>query len=132
MTRRRRPRLGLVLEAFLLCWRYRLLLWWSPMPTIRGARPPVAPVRGPDSIEEISGAVRAGARLVVVGNCLPQALAAENMLLRRGVACQLRIGVTRAQGFSAHAWVEAGGKIVHGETGVAYTALEPWTGRGRV
>jgi Transglutaminase-like superfamily len=48
--------------------------------------------------------------------CLPQALAAQVLLLRRGVPARLRVGVARgAWGeVRAHAWIETGGKVVIG------------------
>lgn len=50
--------------------------------------------------------------------CLPQALAAQVLLGRRGYPTQLRIGFTRNESgaMSAHAWVESQGQIVIGGT----------------
>jgi hypothetical protein len=52
--------------------------------------------------------------------CLPQALAARQMLARRGYATTLRLGV-RLVGPSlhAHAWLQSGNTTVIGEAGVA-------------
>jgi hypothetical protein len=51
--------------------------------------------------------------------CLPQALAVQVLLARRGCPSQLRIGFTRSKGgqMSAHAWVECQGQVVIGGTG---------------
>lgn len=51
--------------------------------------------------------------------CLPQALATQVLLARRGYPTQLRIGFTRSKGgeMSAHAWVESQGQVVIGGAG---------------
>ncbi|MGH7503205.1 MAG: lasso peptide biosynthesis B2 protein [Longimicrobiales bacterium] len=46
--------------------------------------------------------------------CLPQAVAATWMLRRRGIHSTLYLGVDRATGFDAHAWVRVGRVIVTG------------------
>lgn len=46
--------------------------------------------------------------------CLPQAVAAQWMLRRRGIASTLYLGVNPAAGLDAHAWVRAGTVIVTG------------------
>ncbi|HEY9382427.1 MAG TPA: lasso peptide biosynthesis B2 protein [Gemmatimonadales bacterium] len=46
--------------------------------------------------------------------CLPQAVAAQWMLRRRGIASTLYLGVNPAASFDAHAWVRAGTVIVTG------------------
>jgi len=47
--------------------------------------------------------------------CLPQAVAAQIMLARRGIASTLYLGVARADGLKAHAWLRAGNAIVTGQ-----------------
>lgn len=46
--------------------------------------------------------------------CLPQAVTAQWMLRRRGIASTLYLGVDPAAGYHAHAWVRAGSVIVTG------------------
>ena len=46
--------------------------------------------------------------------CLPQAVAAQWMLRRRGIASTLYLGIDPASGYDAHAWVRAGSIIVTG------------------
>ncbi len=46
--------------------------------------------------------------------CLPQAVAAQWMLRRRGIASTLYLGVNPAASYDAHAWVRAGTVIVTG------------------
>jgi hypothetical protein len=68
----------------------------------------------------VSWAVQAVARHVPLGFvCLPQAIAAQWMLRRRGVSTTLYFGVDFQQEkkirIRAHAWLRAGDKIVTGE-----------------
>lgn len=69
---------------------------------------------------EISWAVQAVARHVPLRFvCLPQAIAAQRMLRRRGIASTLYLGVSpdraKPDAIAAHAWLRAGDKIVTGE-----------------
>ena len=115
----------LFLEATLLCWKFRILLWLRPVPTLNYTPAPPAASHSPATPASISRAVSAAARFIPAATCLPQALAAEQMLLRRGIRCKREIGVTLANGFAAHAWVYANGHIVHGKTTISYTTLQP-------
>ena len=69
-------------------------------------------------------------RVVPRASCLPQALAAEALLMRGGRRVELRIGVVKTERgrLVAHAWVESGGRVVVGELheGLSrYTPLPP-------
>ena len=77
------------------------------------------------SEEQIAWAVRAAARYVPTANCLPQALVAKQLLEEQGFAPVLRLGVQDPDefGLKAHAWVETGGRVVVGEDGQDYQAL---------
>lgn len=59
---------------------------------------------------------RASRRLLGPNTCLPQALAANFLLRRRGFPAHLVIGVRKDESgaFKAHAWVENDGKVVIG------------------
>lgn len=59
---------------------------------------------------------RAAARVPWRATCLVQALAAKRWLERLGVASRLKLGArkTGEQALDAHAWLEAGGRIVVG------------------
>jgi hypothetical protein len=46
--------------------------------------------------------------------CLPQAVAAQRMLRRRGIPSTLYLGVAPGRGYGAHAWVRAGRVVVTG------------------
>lgn len=67
--------------------------------------------------EQITWAMARAQRVVPRATCLPQALAAEALLTRGGLAADLQIGVMKtADGkLLAHAWVESDGRIVVGE-----------------
>jgi hypothetical protein len=82
------------------------------------------------SEDQIAWAVRAAARYVPTANCLPQAIVARQLLEAQGYQPVLRIGVQppRLQSeeqlsLKAHAWVEAGGRVVLGEDGSGYQTL---------
>jgi hypothetical protein len=68
--------------------------------------------------EKISWAVETAARIVPTAkNCLVRAIAGRDMLARRGLSSQIRLGVAKnsPEILSAHAWLECGGMIVTGE-----------------
>ena len=64
--------------------------------------------------------------------CLPQALAAQLMLRRRGIASRLCLGVARHandSSLSAHAWLEVGqGAVVGGQGAIGFTRLVEFSG----
>lgn len=81
----------------------------------------------------VSWAVQAVARHVPLGFvCLPQAIAAQRMLRRRGVATTLYLGVAAEHadrlGLRAHAWLRAGDKLVTGEHEAARHRALAWWG----
>ncbi len=63
---------------------------------------------------------RAAALLPGASLCLPRAMAAKWMLERRGFASTIHLGVGRDPGrrLHAHAWLEAGGGLITGASGV--------------
>ena len=68
------------------------------------------------SASEVAWAVSKAARVVPGATCLPQAIAAQLLLMRAGLESRLIVGVSRTAGFRAHAWVETGGTILIGQT----------------
>jgi hypothetical protein len=66
------------------------------------------------SPERIEWAVRTAARYLPGATCLPQALAAQYMLVSAGHPAMLRIGFAASKGheLAGHAWVESDGPIV--------------------
>jgi hypothetical protein len=74
---------------------------------------------------QVSWAVQCAARHVPLGFvCLPQAIAGQRMLRRRGVGSTLYLGVAsdraKPEAITAHAWLRAGDKIVSGEREAAH------------
>jgi hypothetical protein len=87
--------------------RHLVLAWWRPR---RGHA---------ETAERLAWALAAAVRRLPspFRACLPQALAAEALLRRHGVAAELVIGVRRAVNggpVQAHAWVESGERVVVG------------------
>ena len=86
---------------------------------------------GPDeaaSIERVAFAIpRAAARVPWKATCLVQALAAKRWLDRMGVASQLKLGARKSgeQALDAHAWLEAGGRVVVGGEIADYAEFPP-------
>lgn len=83
---------------------------------------------------DVSWAVQAAARHVPLRFvCLPQAIAAQQMLRRRGIASTLYFGAALDAGKSGlltHAWLRAGDKIVTGEDQAARHRRLAWFADG--
>jgi hypothetical protein len=96
------------------------------------ARPPKVICRfAEDEVGWISWAVETiGTKQWMRAVCLPQALAAQTMLRRRGIASSLCLGVSReGDTLLAHAWVEIRGKVILGGRGVqSFTRLARFGG----
>lgn len=108
----------------------RLALWVLPFNVARRLLTPAARRRSagtPATAERIGWAVSVAQRFVPMGNCLPQALAAESLLLRHGHPVEFRIGVmkTAKDRLQAHAWVESGGYCVVGDLTDGMSAYSP-------
>lgn len=95
----------------------------------RLARP--SPLRSdptPGEADRVGWAVASAARFVPGATCLPQALAAEFLLRRRGHPAGLRLGVAKDERghVEAHAWVESYGHVVIGDHDLErFTELRP-------
>lgn len=127
---------SLLMRAIILVGAARVALWVLPFNTARRAvtrrvRPPLIPY----TTTEISWAVSVAKRFVPKGNCLPQALAAEALLIHSGHPVEFRIGVVKKKRdqLEAHAWVESGGNLVVGDLSQGlseYSPLPPLPGIG--
>jgi len=77
--------------------------------------------------DQLAWAVRTVSTYVPKVTCLTQALAAQVLLEQHGYPTIVRIGVTNASekgnAFQAHAWLESNGKMVIGQSDVAYVPL---------
>ncbi len=87
---------------------------------VQGETSPTIAVAERNIAVQVSWAVQAVARYIPLGFvCLPQAIAAQQMLRRRGIPSTIYLGVapdrSGAQAIQAHAWLRAGDKIVTGE-----------------
>jgi len=113
----------LVLEASALLMAARAALYVVPFRWVARvvSRPPAARKIDEAASRELVGHVR---RAVIVGArhgvgravCFPQAIAAQLMLARRGVASTLHFGVAKSAAgeIEAHVWVRAGAAPVVG------------------
>lgn len=128
---RHRRNLPLLAEAALWLGLAWLALHLLPFPRVVARLcPPLGPRRATDEvIGPVVWAVRTAARWVPwPAVCFPQAIAAQRMLCRRGVAAILVYGVTKGMAgeLNAHVWVEAGGRPVLGETATPFTEVTRW------
>ena len=126
---------ALFVRSLMLVGFARLALWALPFNVVRRFLKRTAG-RENESVptkEKIRWAISAAKDFIPKGNCLPQALAAESLLIRAGYPVELRIGVAKTKdgGLEAHAWVESGGRLVIGDLtqGLSgYTPLPPLPG----
>lgn len=80
------------------------------------------------SIERVAFAIpRAAERVPWKATCLVQALAAKRWLGRMGIDSRLKLGArkTGEQALDAHAWLEAGGRVVVGGEIADYAEFPP-------
>ena len=101
----------------------RLMLWLLPARRIaamtfgqKGVETDTAGATSA-SAQRLAWAVRTTSRRIPGASCLTQALSLQLLLRRHGVASSLKIGVARAErgeGYVAHAWVEAGPRVLIG------------------
>jgi hypothetical protein len=112
----------LLLEALRWLATARLALWVMPFRRVQQR----FDAHEPSSVDAtwdasapaaVARAIRRARRLVPAATCLPQALAGRAMLAKRGIACDLRIGVAKDEHghLQAHAWVEVEGRVVVGD-----------------
>jgi hypothetical protein len=122
----------MLLHAVAYCCAVRLALWVVPSRVLlRYVRDRVERVgegtgSGSPTAEEIAWTVRAAGRRIPRSTCLVEALSVQLLLAMRGYRSELRIGVARddRQNFTAHAWVEVGGRVLVGaRRGMRYAPL---------
>ena len=123
---------ALLLQSVMLLGFARLALWILPFNTARrlltrGARGGTA---SGATAEKIGWAISVGKKFVPRANCLPQALAAESLLVQAGHPVEFRLGVAKTPNgqIEAHAWIESSGRLVVGDLtqGLStYTPLPP-------
>lgn len=115
----------------------RVGVWLVPLRLLRRVSRRTAQSSGGVSVtrpprQRIVWAVTAASRVVPRATCLPQALATQTLLARRGYPAQLRIGVAKSDAglLEAHAWVESDGQVVVGNVRnlARYSRLPPLPG----
>src|ERR1700685_3813787 len=112
------PDRRLLVSAVVSLIRARFTVMFVPVRKILLAAPQNAAESSDTDAERISWAVETAARIVPTAkNCLVRAIAGREMLARRGVSSQIRLGVAKNSPdiLSGHAWLECGGMIVTGE-----------------
>jgi hypothetical protein len=113
----------LLWKSFSLLWAVRIGLWILPFQKLRTLIEVEVALSCSSNCDEtrvqkIAGSVTRMSRYVPAATCLAQAMVAQRLLHEAGQPSDLRIGVARSQTgeFEAHAWVEAGGRVVIGAT----------------
>lgn len=73
-----------------------------------------------DDRARVGWAVPSAARFVPGATCLPQAMAAQALLARRGIGSTIQTGFdrTEAKGVEGHAWLVCDGEVVVGDIGL--------------
>jgi hypothetical protein len=110
-----------IARVAMACVPFRCIAAWLGTP---GAESPATvPPEVAGAAESIGWAVSAlGPRVPWDGRCFAQALAAAAMLRRRGVEGTVSFGVREEEsaGFTAHAWLRVGSRVVTGGGGHQY------------
>lgn len=120
---------GALVEAVIALAAARLMVVLRPFKEVAAAaaRQPRRTSREPDAMRrEVSWAITAAARRAPWrALCLEQAIAAQAMLRRRGVASVLHYGVKAGGGdLAAHAWVTVEGRdVVGGPASVGFVEM---------
>jgi hypothetical protein len=116
-------------QAFLIVAGVRIGLSLVPFPRFQAllarlrAQANVKSGAGPTT-EQLARDVRVVSSYVPRATCLTQALAGQVLLQHFGHRAIVHVGVTKEEGtIQAHAWLESDGKVVIGESEVAYVPL---------
>jgi hypothetical protein len=116
-------------QAFLIVAGVRIGLSLVPFPRFQAllarlrAQASVKSGAGPTT-EQLARDVSVVSNYVPGATCLTQALAGQVLLQHFGHCAVVHVGVTKDVGpIQAHAWPESGGKVVIGESEVAYVPL---------
>ncbi|NDJ61567.1 MAG: lasso peptide biosynthesis B2 protein [Chloroflexi bacterium] len=113
---------GYLLEAYLVLWLIQVMIWglpfrrwWALLSRMTHIRRAAA--LDSKRVDQLMLAIKRAQRGVPRATCLPQALAAQAMLARRGQISDLRIGVVYGGDgrLLAHAWVISDSRVVIGQ-----------------
>lgn len=121
----------LFVSALLRLWQARLRCLWLSPGRLEGLLRPRRPRSGGPAVVEATllaraeWAVQAASALAPGATCLVQALALQSLLLRRGVASQVRLAVAHGSvpDLRAHAWLEAAGQALLAGEAHGYAVL---------
>jgi hypothetical protein len=111
----RKAKAALILEILALYPRVRWLMWRRDLPRVvaelRGAEPLSTDRRLQAMGLRLGHAVERTLRFVPLDSrCLVRSLVLLGILSRRGISSTLVIGTEVGESFSAHAWIESGGR----------------------
>ncbi len=114
---------SILIESIAVLWMVRLGFWLLPFKMTRrllnrASSTPGGPAHEDAAIaRQVSWAVTKAARYVPASTCLARAFTTQLLLVRRGQAAEVRIGVAKNSNgrLEAHAWVESYGKVVMGK-----------------
>jgi hypothetical protein len=111
---------------------FRILLLLAPFETVHrrartASRRGLAAPREDGVVATVGWAVAAAARRLPFATCLSQALAVQFLLARRWIGSTLWLGARRTEAgrFSAHAWVQCGGRFVIGGPTEGFSLFPP-------
>ena len=113
---------SILIKSIAALWMVRLGFWLLPFQMTRRLLLRASSTRGGPALEDaaiarqVTWAVTKAARYVPGSTCLARALTTQLLLVRRGQAAEVRIGVAKNSNgrLEAHAWVESYGKVVMG------------------
>jgi hypothetical protein len=112
-----RAKAALVVEIVVMYGRVRWLLWRHDLPavvaTLRGTGLLTTDLRRQAIGARLGHGIEVTLRFVPFdARCLVRSLVLLGLLARRGISSTLVIGVDVEPAFSAHAWVESGGRAL--------------------
>lgn len=114
----------LLLRALTLLWGCRLALWTLPFRFVArwAERSRVRPGASEADGRRVARAIGVASRYVPRATCLVRALAGARLFAEQGRRVRVVIGARKgAAGLEAHAWLEAGGRVVLGRVGDLYS-----------
>jgi hypothetical protein len=119
----------ILIKAFFLLLTVRILLWILPFSFIKKIIPGFIVVSedmetSEISTEKLTWAIRVMSIYTPKATCLTRAIAAQILLARYNYSSTIKIGVFKnEEEFEAHAWLEAEGGTILGESETEYTPI---------
>lgn len=119
----------ILIEALILLWLIRLMLWVFPFSLSQKIIKEITISKDEKqsdkfSVKKIIWAVELMSNYTLNATCLTQALATQILLTKYNYSSRVLIGVSKnKQEFEAHAWVESHDLIVLGNSETHYTPI---------